>query len=332
MRKAGIIGMGVGEAHIAGYEAHEGCEVVALCDFSDEKYQYALAKYPHKLVTKNADEILKNPEIDIVSIASFDNFHAKQILTAIAHNKHIFVEKPLCLYPEEAKDIRKALNEKQFLKISSNLILRRAPRFILLKEMIERGELGKLFYVEGDYNYGRLYKLTEGWRGDLDFYSIVLGGTIHLLDLLMWLTDDTISEVSAFGTNIASRGTKFRFNDTVASVVKFESGMVGKFGANFACVTPHFHEVEVYGTKATFKNGKNFATLETTRDPVAEPQKITAAYPGHHKGDLLKNFVDAIMNDEEPEIGREDIFKALSVCFAIDESAREGRNITVAYL
>lgn len=332
MLKAGIIGMGVGEAHIAGYEAHPECEVTALCDFSDEKFAYARAKFGRKFVTKDANDILKDPGIDIVSVASFDNFHAEQILTAIAHNKHIFVEKPLCLFPDEARAIRQALNEKPFLKISSNLILRRTPRFVLLKEMISRGNFGELFYVEGDYNYGRLHKLTESWRGEIDFYSIVLGGEIHLIDLLMWLTGETIEEVSAFGTNIASRDTRFKYNDTVASVVKFKSGMIGKFTANFACVTPHFHEVKIFGTKATFKNGKDFATLETSRDPAAEPEKITAAYPGHHKGDLLKNFVDAILNDKEPEIGCEDVFKALSVCFAIEQSAREGGNVAVEYL
>ena len=43
------------------------------------------------------------------------------------------------------------------------------------------------------------------------------------------------------------------FNDNIASLVKFENGVIAKIGANFSCVTPHFHRLSVYGTKGTFQ-------------------------------------------------------------------------------
>jgi len=329
---AGIIGLGVGEEHIAGYQSHPDCEVVALCDFSDEKLAMARDRYPGISLTSRADELLQDPDIDIVSIASYDNYHYQEIVQAINNNKHIFVEKPLCQYQSEAAHIRRLLQEKPALKLSSNLILRMAPRFRLLKQMITGGDMGQLFYVEGDYNYGRLHKITEGWRGKLDFYSVICGGGIHMLDLLLWLTGDRVIEVAACGNNISSRGSDFRYNDIVVSILKFQSGMVGKVTANFGCVSPHFHALQIYGTKATFINDRDYGRLFESRDPNQPAKKITADYPGTHKGALIHSFVDSILNRSQPEVTVEEIFGSISVCFAIERAMHESGSVMVEYI
>jgi predicted dehydrogenase len=330
--KAGIIGLGVGERHIEGYERHPECEVAALCDFSDEKISLVGKKYPNIKITDNADEILKDSEIDIVSIASYDNYHYEQILKAIDNNKHIFVEKPLCLYEKEAIHIHSLLKSKPHLKISSNLILRKSPRFQSLKQMIGNGELGQLFYLEGDYNYGRLHKITNGWRGEIDFYSVVYGGGVHIVDLFLWLTGEDIDEVAAYGNSISSKGTRFRHNDMVVAIIKFKNGMVGKISVNFGCVMPHFHKFSVYGTKATFVNTPDYGMLFESRDPDAKYKKINTAYPGVDKGGLLYGFVDSILNNREKEVSKEDIFKSMSICFAIEKAARRSGPVKVNYI
>ncbi len=332
MLKAGIIGLGVGESHIAGYQAHRQCRVTALCDLSEEKCLEARRKYPDMLITPDPAEIISDPGIDVVSVASYDDCHCGQIIAALDAGKHVFVEKPLCLFASEARDIRRALDRNPHLKISSNLILRRTPRFIDLKRSIAKGEMGEIFHVEGDYDYGRLQKITEGWRGRIDFYSVMLGGGIHMIDLLMWLTGDPVVEVAAFGNAICSRGSAFRYDDMVAGILKFKSGLTGKVAANFGCVRPHFHGLSVYGTKATFINGRPDATLFTSRDPADEPVKIRTPYPGTRKGDMIGSFVDAILGRGEPEVTGEDIFRAISVCFALEEAARTSSVVPVEYL
>ena len=81
-------------------------------------------------------------------------------------------EKPLCLFLDEAVQIADALRKRPDLKLSSNLILRCSPRFKELKARILDGELGEIYAIEADYNYGRIEKLTDGWRGKIDFYSV----------------------------------------------------------------------------------------------------------------------------------------------------------------
>ena len=330
--RAGIIGLGVGEKHIAGYQNHPDCEVVALCDFSDEKLEMVGRQYPGVKLIHQADELLQDPDINVVSIASYDNYHYQQLIQAINNDKHVFIEKPLCLYESEAAHIRQLLQQKPNLKISSNLILRRSPRFQQLKQMIADSDLGQLFYVEGDYNYGRLNKITEGWRGKIDFYSVVYGGDVHIVDLLLWLTGDRIVEVAAYGNNLASRGTGFRYNDMVVSILKFESGLVGKVTANFGCVSPHFHALNIYGTKATFVNGLEYATLCESRDPAQTGKKITTPYPGAEKSDLIFNFVESILNRSQAEVTAEDIFRTMSVCFAIEKATHQSGSVMVKYI
>lgn len=330
--RAGIIGLGVGEKHIAGYQSHPECEVVALCDFSEEKLAMAGRRYPGVKLTSKAEELLKDPDIDIISIASYDNFHYQQIVQAIGHDKHIFIEKPLCLYESEAANIRQLLRQKPGLKMSSNLILRLSPRFRQLKQMITDGDLGQLFYVEGDYNYGRLHKITEGWRGKIDFYSVVYGGAVHMVDLLLWLTGERVVDVAAFGNDIASRGKGFRYNDMVVSILKFESGLTGKVAANFGCVSPHFHALNIYGTRATFVNGLDYATLFESRDPAQTAKKITTPYPGIEEGNLIFSFVESILDRSPAEAPVDDIFKTMSVCFAIEKATHQSDSVKVKYI
>ncbi len=331
MIRVGIIGLGVGERHIAGFEADERCRVVALIDQDPAKLAEVSNRNPGRRTGSSADEILNDPEIDVVSIASYDRDHHSQVMRAIEAGKHVFVEKPLCLFENELQDIRSALRRRPDIKLSSNLILRRTPRFIRLRERIQHGEMGEVYYLEGDYNYGRLHKITEGWRGKQPYYSVVHGGAIHLLDLLMWLTGQRPAEVFAFGSRLATSGTSFSFNDCVAALLRFPSGMLAKVTANFACVMPHTHLLSVYGTAASFQHGPGGAALYQSRSPDIAPARIDDAYPGAEKGDLIPSFVRSILDGSEPEISAADVLDCMAVSLAIEAALQTNAPVRVDY-
>lgn len=322
--RAAVIGLGVGEAHIAGYRAHPRCELVALCDFDPHRRAEIAARHPEIPITGDAAAILRDREIDIVSIASYDTYHCEQIVAAIDAGKHVFAEKPLCLSRGEAERIRAALREHPHVRLSSNLILRGSPRFVELRRRIQAGQLGQLFQLEGDYFYGRAHKIHSGWRGRIDYYSVVLGGAIHLVDLLLWLSGDRVVEVCAAGTRIASAGTQFRYDDHVVAVLRFASGAVGKVGSSYACVRPHFHALTLCGTRGSFVHTPEAGLLYTTSGDEP-PERIDAPYPGVHKGDLIPGFVDAILAGRPAPVSTDDTFRTLAVCLAIEESAKSRR-------
>lgn len=326
--KAGVIGLGVGEQHIYGYEKCD-CEVIALCDKDAEKRQQAAIKFPRCKVYETAEEMIAAGEIDVVSIASFDQDHAPQILSALKQGMHVFSEKPLCLKESELDDIYAELASRPGLRLSTNTILRLSERFTEVKLKIDGGQLGELYYVEADYNYGRLHKLMSGWRGDISEYSVMLGGGVHMVDLLIWLAGSTVVEVQAYGNKFCSKGASFKTPDMVVALMRFENGVVGKVAANFGCVYPHFHKVSLYGTDGTFENARNGGELILSRDPNSEPFSLTSPYPGASKGDLIPSFIQAVQGQGDPIVSEKDVYSAVSACLAIDLSLSEGKSVKV---
>jgi predicted dehydrogenase len=323
--RIGVIGLGVGRHHIRAYEQHPDAEVVAVADLDAERL--ASVADEHGIAKRFADgaDLLADPEIDLVSVASYDDAHYAHVVAALRAGKHVFVEKPIVQREEQAREIAGLLRERPELKLSSNLPLRQAPRFQLVRDWVRGGRFGKVFLLEGTYDYGRLHKLTEGWRGDLDRYSIVAGGGVHMIDLLLWMTGGHIVEVEAMGTKVATKGTKFEDLDTVVATLRFADEAIGKLGCNFACVHPHYHGVRVYGTDASFINAIGDATLWTRDESgTAVPEPVTAAYPGGDKGELSRSMVDAVLGRADPAVPPQDVFDAMAVVFAIERALESG--------
>jgi len=325
--RAAVIGLGVGEQHIAGFAAHPECEVVAICDTDPEKLAAVAARHPGITAVADPAAVLADPHVDVVSVASYDQYHFEQITSAFAHGKHVFAEKPLVLDENEARELRATLRATPALRLSSNVPLRMSPRFEELRTRIAAGDLGEIFHVEGDYDYGRRHKLTDGWRGREPHYSIVLGGAIHVVDLVLWMTGLRAVEVtSALGSGIATRGTAFRHDDFVLATLRLEGGATMKVTANLGCVSPHFHGVRIYGTSGTFHNGLPDGVLHLPAAPPAEAVStaVTSAYPGVHKGALIHSFVSSILTGEPARVTEDDVFGTLAVCFAIERALRSG--------
>lgn len=328
--RVGIIGLGVGERHIGGFRRHPSVEVAMVCDIDAEARRRAARVYPELAVIEDANALIDDPAIDVVSIATYDSDHFGQVIRALANGKHVFVEKPLCTRIDEFREIRRQLVEQPHLRLSSNTILRLAPRFQELRAMIVAGTFGRLYNIEGDYLYGRLAKLTEGWRGRSANYSVTLGGAIHIIDLMLWLTGERVTQVVAQGNSIASSGSQFRGNDMVSALLTFESGMIGKVSANFGSVYPHFHRLVLYGTGATFENRPESGLIWESRDPVVAPRVLTTAYPGVDKGDLIPSFVDAVLGKGTAAVTEDDVLAAMAVGLAIDRSLSEGGVVKIA--
>jgi predicted dehydrogenase len=323
----GVIGLGVGEQLAAAFHRHPDCRLTALCDVEEGRLVEVGTKFPGAKRYRSAEELIDDTTLQIVVVASYDDLHAAQILRALRAKRHVFSEKPMCTTEAEAVAIRKALADAPGLRLSCNTILRVSPRFVNLRHKVLSGSMGKLFYVEGDYNYGRLHKLSEGWRGRIPHYSVMLGGGVHMVDLLLWLTGGTAVEVSAYGNGIAGRSVRspFEGHDLAVALVRFADGAVAKVAANFGCVFPHFHRLILYGTEGTYENAVPDALWYRSRDPAVAPVRVTDAYPGMGKGDLIPSFVDAVLGRGRAVVEEQDIFAGLSVCFAINRSLASGR-------
>ena len=314
--KVGVIGLGVGEAHIKSYKKIKNVHVLSVCDLNIKRLNEIKKKYNVPNIVKNYKEITENKEIDVVSICSYDNYHAEQIISCLRNGKHVMVEKPAVLNPLEAEDVIKEI-ENSKLFITSNLILRKSPRFIKLKQMIENKELGEIFHIEGDYWHHILHKITNGWRGEMDFYCTVYGGGIHLIDLMRWLLQDEVAEVSAMGSSIPTNLSKYKWVDTITSIMKYKKGATSKSTTSFAPIRNKFHSLNIYGTKKTFINDVPYGKLYDFGGDDVKPSYMEEIYPGTEKGDMLPDFIESIRLSQKPQVNETDIFRVMAICFAI---------------
>ena len=264
-----VVGVGeVGEQHARAYAATGRCQLRWLHDLDSQRARKIAAKLDGVEVAESFEQVLDDPSVQAVSIASYDDDHFQQVVAALDAGKHVFVEKPLCRTVDEVAAVKQAWSRHGgALKLSSNLVLREAPVYEWLKQRIDEGGLGNLYAFDGEYLYGRLDKITCGWRKDVDNYSVMLGGGVHLVDLMSWLTWEKPQSVYATSNHICTEGTSFRYQDYVTATLECPSGLVARITANFGCVHPHQHVVRVYGTEATFTHDYAGSTMHRTRDP-----------------------------------------------------------------
>jgi predicted dehydrogenase len=327
--RAGIVGLGVGERHAATYRTLPDVEVTAVCDIDPVRLREVADRQRVALRSEDYRTVTEHPDIDVVSICSYDEAHVEQAVSSLRHGKHVMIEKPVALTRRDAERLLEAQQEAGRI-VTSNLVLRASPRFQALRAMIRAGEFGDVFNMEGDYLHQILWKITEGWRGRQSFYSTVFGGGIHLIDLMRWLLDDEVTDVCGMGTDLAVRGTGYRWPDTIVNLLRFEGGCLAKSMTSLAVQRPQLHALSIHGTRMSFVNDVPDGRLWWGDDPDAG-RPMTEPYPGIEKGDLLPDFIDAVRQGREPNVTTRDVFRVMDICFAAWESVEAGHTVKVSY-
>ena len=328
MISAAVIGLGVGEQHARALAAHPGARVAWVCDLDPERAEGVAASLGQGGVATDYEAILADPAVDLVVLATYDDQHAGQVVAALQAGKHVFCEKPLCRTLDEAAAIARARGDRH---LACNLILRAAPLYRWLRDAIRAGELGEIYAFDGDYLYGRLHKITDGWRGAVDGYSVFQGGAVHLVDLMVWLLGERPVRVAAVGNRIVTRETAFRYPDFVAATYELASGVIGRVTANFGCVHKHQHVVRVFGTRATFIHDDAGARLHVARDPGAPPRVIDQAPVAANKGDLVPRFVDDVLAGVDPAPAARHEIDVIIACIAADRALAAAQPQSIEY-
>jgi predicted dehydrogenase len=320
--RIGVVGLGVGEQHVIGYKSVPGCEVVSVCDVDEAKLKEVADR--QDVAGRHTDyrRVTEDPTIDIVSICTYDDDHAEHTVSALEHGKHVMIEKPIAVTKVQADAVVAAFKKSGRI-ITSNLILRASPRFKWLKKRVAAGEMGDIFYLEGDYVHQIGHKVTEGWRGRISFYSPIFGGGIHLIDLITWLHPSAVVDVCAMGSQKVTGSKGNNFDDTDVLLLRFADGTLAKVLVTLVPQHPKLHALRVYGTKASFVNALGDADWYESDDPASR-QAVTAPYPAIEKGDLIPDFIAAIREGRQPAVNFQDVFDVMEICLAAQESRATG--------
>ena len=103
-----VVGLGIGKAHVDAAAAYDRCELIAVCDLIQEKMDKVVGRYPGTLTYTDFDEMMKNPDIDIVSICLPSAMHADYAVKAMEAGKNVLCEKPIDITVEAAEKIEEA--------------------------------------------------------------------------------------------------------------------------------------------------------------------------------------------------------------------------------
>lgn len=323
-----VIGLGVGEQHAKGF-LRAGCSLRWIHDLDAAKAADVRSRLTEGAIAPSFEAILADPEVDVVAIATYDDHHAEAVVRALSAGKHVFCEKPICRSAPELERIEAAW-KKSGRHLGSNLVLRSAPLYRHVRELISSGSLGGIYAFYGDYLYGRLAKITEGWRAATDDYSVMQGGGVHLVDLMCWMTGERPMRVRSSGNKIASAGTAFRYPDFVTSTFDCKQGMVGIISANFGCVHRHQHVVRIFGTKGTFLYDDMGARIYRERDPGGPAEVLSESPLPSSKGDLIPAFLEGIIYPERGHAGTALDLRVIRACLAADDALASGASTEIA--
>lgn len=190
---------------------HELGVLKTVCDGAAPCREAMQASYPGVQVTDNFDAVLADPEVQAVVIAAPAALHFEMAEKALRAGKHIFVEKPLSLTRGDGeKLVRLAAERKKTLFVGH--ILQYHPAVVRLKELINRGTIGRLQYI-----YSRRLSLGKIRREE----NILWSFAPHDISIILSLTGEEPSYVDSVGSNFLHA----RIADVTMTNLKFPSGI-----------------------------------------------------------------------------------------------------------
>jgi predicted dehydrogenase len=238
--RVGIVGLGYWGPNLArNLGAIAGCELAWLCDASPEARAKLERSFPVARSTADIQDLLADPELDAVVLATPVPTHAELAVAVAGAGKHCFVEKPLATNAADAeRAVAAAAAAGKILMVGH--LLEYHPAVARLKELLDSEELGELFYIYGNrLNLGQLRKDENAlWS---------LGA--HDVSVALHLIGEEPEECLAHGASYVREGVQ----DVVFCYLRFPSGVVAHL--HLSWLDPHKERrITVVGSRrmATF--------------------------------------------------------------------------------
>ena len=195
--KVGIVGCGYwGPNLVRNLRQAQDCDLKVLCDLSETRLSHMRRLYPEVATTKRFEDLLENPELDALVIATPVRFHYEMAKAALSAGKHVFIEKPIARTEAEAQELV-SLAESQGLVLMVGHTFLFSPAVRRMKEIIDAGDIGQVQYVSARrLNLGLFQKdVNVAW--DL---------APHDISILLYLLGESPLSVSCQGSSHVSRG------------------------------------------------------------------------------------------------------------------------------
>jgi predicted dehydrogenase len=235
MLRVAVVGTGAwGKNLVRNFSQIPGAELACCCD-SDEAKRKAIAQnYPGVATTASFDDVLADDSISTVVIASSAVTHYPLAKSALEAGKHVYVEKPLALSSAHAQEIL-ALAEERKLKLMVGHLLLYHPAVTHLKQLVDSGELGEVFYI-----YSQRVNLGKIRQDENALWSFAP----HDISVILYLLGQLPESVSARGESYLQEGVE----DVVFVNMKFPDRKMAQLQVSW--LDPHkVRKITIVGNK-----------------------------------------------------------------------------------
>ncbi|MBQ9408054.1 MAG: Gfo/Idh/MocA family oxidoreductase [Clostridia bacterium] len=341
--KVAIIGAGniARSCHMPAYQRMDGVEVVAVADINLERAKDMAAKFNIPQAFGSIEELLANVECDYVDICVWNGSHAPCAIAAARAGKGILCEKPMAASLEQALEMQKEI-EKANVPFMLAVCTRYSPQVQLLRQMVDEGKLGDIYYAKTAYTRRR--GTPQGWFTDTKKSGggpvIDLG--VHCIDRSWYLMGNPkpvrVSAVTSYAIGdyktkgverwraLDSDVTAFDTEDSACGLVKFENGSALMFEVSWAMNAPGESYTQILGSKG----GARFDPLVIYGE---ECGYLTDNTPTPGKADIfyeeIAHFVDCLRTGKKPISGLEQAVTMQRILDGIYKSAKLGKEVEI---
>lgn len=310
--RIGVIGTGIGTAHIEAFQQHDGVTITAVCSAREARAREIAARFGIPLATADYRELLR-ADVDTVIIATPPALHLAMGLDTLAAGKHLLCEKPLTLTLDEAITLRDAARTAGVTGMINHHMRFNAP-FARVKELTDAGYLGQLALADARIATNPIdYLRSSGWSDSKAGWftdAAQMGGLMvgsagpHLADFLLWYGGPIVEVATRVATSRdeipLANGEVVRgvsSEDTFITLARFASGGLATIrGIPIANHSGGFG-LDLYGTAGTLQINGGVLRGATEADGAPAEIAVPADAPQDRVA-IAARFIAAIRAGE----------------------------------
>ena len=331
--RAAVVGLGIGRHHVQAFATHPNVDLAAVCDANADRIARFQSEHPSSRTYADLDTMLARETLDLVTICTPDWLHAEMGIAALRAGAHVISVKPLTTSVEDAQRFIAAA-EAAGRKLMVAHERRFHPRYRAIKQVLDEGLLGDLFYVEIDYftHKGRQFTNAPWYKSAEHPRAAILGTGSHAVDLMRWFGGEVEGAWGA-GNHLAYRD--FPDDDCMIGVFKLRSGAIGKVTQTYGSIRgtgePDLR-VTLHGTKGAIEDEKLLsmdwfpgkAEMDVAgREAWQAMPRLEQERVSHVA--IVDHFVDCLLAGRDPQPDGREGARTVAACMAAVEAARTGR-------
>jgi predicted dehydrogenase len=333
MVNIGVIGYGYwGPNLVRNFAETAGLNMYSVADLDPKKLELVQKRYPGVLTTTNFEDMIRDPKVDAIAIATPVSTHFKLGMAVLKAGKHLWLEKPMTETSDQAQKLVEEA-EKRNLKIivDHTFIYTSAVRKIA--DLYKSGELGDIYYYDS-------IRINLGlFQRDV---SVISDLAVHDFAILEYLLEEQPEKVSAVGVN--------HFPGTPENLsyisLFYKSGMIAHCNVNWLAPVK-VRQILIGGSKKMIayddvEASEKIKVYDKGISFTDDPQKIYEMRVGYRSGDMLapqldtrealrvegEHFADCIMNNKTPQTDGALGYRVVKLIEAASRSmAEHGRSV-----